>query len=56
MKTIGYVFWGIVAIIFIVLVFIIDFQWTKSSLEDLTGKKVSNSTVIWTMMKTNNRK
>ena len=53
MKTIGYIFWGIMAIIFIVLVFIIDFQWTKSSLEDLTGKKVSN---IWTMMKTNNRK
>ena len=55
MKIIGYIFYGIMAVAIVALVFIIDFQWTKSSLEDLTGKKVSNSTVIWTMLKTNKK-
>ena len=47
------VFFIFIAIIAAVL---IDFFWTKSSLEELSGKEVSTSTVIWTMMKTNNRK
>lgn len=55
MKIIGYIFYGVMIFIVVALVFIIDFQWTKSSLEDLTGKKVSNSTVIWTMLKTNRK-
>ena len=33
-----------------------DYCWTKSSLEDLTGKEVKPETVIWTMMKTRNKK
>lgn len=45
-----------VIVIFIWLALWIDFHWTKASLEDLTGKEVSNSTVIWTMLKTNGRK
>ena len=28
------------------------FCWTKSSLEDLSGKEVSTSTVLWTMFVT----
>lgn len=34
----------------------IDYFWTKSSLEDLSGKEVKPSTVIWTMMKTGDSK
>ncbi len=50
-----------IAIAFIILLFVIvftyvDYCWTKSSLEDLTGKEVSTETVIWTMMKTGSRK
>lgn len=33
-----------------------DYCWTRSSLEDLTGKEVKPETVIWTMMKTGNKK
>lgn len=29
--------------------------WTKSSLEDLTGKEVKSETVIWTMFVTNGK-
>ena len=43
-------------LIAIIVTVLIDFFWTKSSLEELSGKEVSTSTVIWTMMKTNNRK
>ena len=52
MKTIGELFWGVVIIILILMVLFIDFQWTKNSIEDISGKEVSNSTVIWTMLKT----
>ena len=34
----------------------IDYFWTKSTLEDLAGKEVKPFTVIWTMMKTGDRK
>ena len=34
----------------------IDYFWTKNSIEDLTGKEVKPSTVIWTMLKTADRK
>ena len=47
---------GALPFIAIIAAVLIDFFWTKSSLEDLSGKEVSTSTVIWTMMKTNNRK
>lgn len=44
-------------LVFLGLLFgIIDYYWTKSSLEDLSGKEVSPSTVIWTMMKTTSNK
>ena len=36
--------------------FNIQYSWTKSSLEDLTGKEVKPSTVIWTMFQTGNNK
>ena len=56
MKTIGELFGGIVIIIFVLLALFIDFQWTKSSIEDISGKKVSNSTVIWTMLNIGSKK
>lgn len=46
---------GIITVGMIATIFI-DYCWTKSSLEDLTGKEVKPSTVIWTMMKTGDRK
>lgn len=49
----------IIAVIIIVGIIggiFIDYFWTKSSLEDLSGKEVKPSTVIWTMMKTGDRK
>ena len=50
--------WVIVVIMFIgvIATIFIDYFWTKSSLEDLSGKEVKPSTVIWTMMKTGERK
>ena len=50
-----------IAIAFIILflgfVFVCaDYCWTKSSLEDISGKEVSPETVIWTMMKTGGSK
>ncbi len=46
----------IIAIILLTIIaFFIDFEWTKSFLEDLTGKEVKNSTVIWTMIKTDKK-
>ena len=46
---------------FIILLLIIafawvDYCWTKSSLEDISGKEVSTETVIWTMLKTGGRR
>ena len=47
----------VLALVFLGLLFgIIDYYWTKSSLEDLSGKEVKPSTVIWTMMKTTSNK
>ena len=46
---------GIITVGMIATIFI-DYFWTKSSLEDLSGKEVKPSTVIWTMMKTGDRK
>lgn len=34
----------------------LDYFWTKNSIEDLSGKEVKPSTVIWTMLKTADRK
>lgn len=46
----------VVIIIFIWFALWIDFHWTKASLEELSGREVSNSTVIWAMMKTGGKK
>lgn len=50
-----------IIIMFVILLLIIvstyaNYCWTKSSLEDIAGKEVKPETVIWTMMKTQDRK
>ena len=50
-----------IATAFIILLLVItiawvDYCWTKNSLEDMSGKEVSPETVIWTMLKTGNRR
>ena len=57
-KTIRNIRNLIIVIILVLLGFgavYVDYCWTKSSLEDLTGKEVKPGTVIWTMMKTGNK-
>lgn len=41
---------------FLIGAFVGYYCWTKSSLEDLSGKEVKPSTVIWTMFVTGNNK
>lgn len=55
METMKMIFIGLFIIILAIVCFLIDYEWTKSSLEDLTGKEVKTETVIWTMMKTNKK-
>ena len=46
-----------VIILLLVITFAwVDYCWTKNSLEDMSGKEVSPETVIWTMLKTGNRR
>lgn len=49
-------FFIVAIIIAIILSIVIDFCWTKSSLEEIAGKEVSDSTVVWTMLKTGRNK
>lgn len=45
-----------IIILLVIAIAWVDYCWTKSSLEDISGKEVSPKTVIWTMLKTGNSK
>ena len=47
---------AVIILLLVIAIAWVDYCWTKSSLEDISGKEVSPDTVIWTMLKTGGRR